>query len=374
MPPSNNNQEENKNNIITILDSDKTKNGISPIPQKLDTNTVIVENESKNLMKSQKNEKNINNPKKKNENSIEIKPETSNSIDKNPKIKEKTKKNENENNKIETTISNDSNQNDIVNYDYNSTLKKQKKTNNAKPHKQNALSSEDSSSMLEDPSSIFTINNNQDKRSKLSEITENPPVPIEEVDDSRSEIINESLVNLTKDKISYPHIYKYTVKNNKVLSHTMNLLKNLNSKVYKSLNTQEYVSLLEKNYKSFTAYQILCIYCMLENGKQFYKLKFAFNKWRNDLNIFKDKIKIKHNHKNYGHCLSCDCPKNSKKCPGCGCSDTISMCYNCSCKLSKIMLKKILYRQFYMKIINSKRYYLFLWFKKTFNKIRKINI
>ena len=113
---------------------------------------------------------------------------------------------------------------------------------------------------------------------------------------------------------------------------------------------------------------------MFESGNKYYKLKFAFNKWRNVINIFKDKIKNKHMHKNYGHCLNCDCGENSKKCPGCSCNEKISMCYNCSCKLSKIKLKKILFRHIFMKVINSKRYYLFLWFKNTFNKIRKISI
>ena len=352
-----NNQEENKNSIITIFDAVKPRSSVSPPPQKVTTKTVIVENESKNLINKQKNEK--SNSKNINETNNNIKPK-------------KTKQNENINNKINLAASNDAN-NDLVNYNYNSDLKKQKKTTNAKSHKQITLSSEESSSMLEDPSSMFTINN-QDKKPRLSDINENPPVPIEEVDDSKSEIINGSIVNINKEEISYPNVYKYTLQNNKVLSYTMNLLKNTNNIIYKNLHTQEYVNLLEKNCKVLTAYHIFCLYCMFESGNKYYKLKFAFNKWRNVINIFKDKIKNKHMHKNYGHCLNCDCGENSKKCPGCSCNEKISMCYNCSCKLSKIKLKKILFRHIFMKVINSKRYYLFLWFKNTFNKIRKISI
>ena len=50
------------------------------------------------------------------------------------------------------------------------------------------------------------------------------------------------------------------------------------------------------------------------------------------------------------------------------------MCFHCICYISKSKIKRVLMRHKFMRELNPKRYYLFLWYKNVFNKIRNINI
>jgi len=252
---------------------------------------------------------------------------------------------------------------------------------------------EESSAQLEDVSevnTIYSMRNNPNQISGSGNINMNTKKSnidadnvIVEVDDFSKKIVKGSVYNLTKDKILLPYIYKLSLNNNNAVNKTLNVLKNCNGKLFKMINSEDYARVLERNQKNIAAYQIYCLFSFFNNGKDFYKMKYAFNKWKKFINIFNQLTKIKHI-KNYrGHCIGCDCEdlhqchisyccceneeENSK------CSN-YSLCFNCSCKLCKIILKKILIRHKIMKIVNPKRYHLYLWYKHIFNRSRIINL
>ena len=175
---------------------------------------------------------------------------------------------------------------------------------------------EESSAQLEDVSevnTIYTMKNivqvNTTRRSRSNEKNQNIDSDnvIEEVDDYSKNIIKGSVYNLTKDKILLPYIYKLTLYNNNSLNKTLNVLKNCNGKLFKMINSEDYVRLLERNQKNVAAYQIYCLFSFFNNGKNFYKLKYAFSKWKKLIEIFNQISKIKHIKNLRGHCLGCDC-------------------------------------------------------------------
>ena len=147
------------------------------------------------------------------------------------------------------------------------------------------------------------------------------------------------------------------------------------------INSERYVKILEKNQKLLSAYQIYCLYSLFNNGKNFYILKFAFKEWKKLISVFNKMEESRHIKNIKGHCVGCDCqdialsyslsimsPNNL------GNNNNKNVCYHCNCHLFKIKLKRILIRHKFMKEINPKRYYMFLWYKNTFKKIRYIKI
>ena len=252
---------------------------------------------------------------------------------------------------------------------------------------------EESSAQLEDVSevnTIYSMRNNSNQVSGTGNLNMNTKKSnidadnvIVEVDDFSKKIVKGSVYNLTKDKILLPYIYKLSLNNNNAVNKTLNVLKNCNGKLFKMISSEDYARILEKNQKNVAAYQIFCLFSFYNCGKDFYKMKYAFNKWKKFINIFNQLIKIKHI-KNYrGHCIGCDC-EDLHQChiSYCCCENdeennkcsNYSLCFNCSCKLCQIILKKILIRHKIMKIVNPKRYHLYLWYKHIFNRSRIINL
>ena len=246
---------------------------------------------------------------------------------------------------------------------------------------------EESSAQLEDVSEVNTIysmrKNPNQASGTIKKINVDSDNVIEEVDDFSKNIIKGSVYNLTKDKILLPYIYKLSLYNNNAINKTLNVLKNCNGKLFKMIDSEEYARALERNQKNIAAYQIYFLFSFFNNGKDFYRLKYAFNKWKKFINIFNQINRIKHIKNSRGHCLGCDCEdlhqchisycccendKENNKC------NNYSLCFNCSCKLCQIILKKILIRHKFMKSVNPKRYYLNLWYKHIFNKGRTINM
>ena len=121
-----------------------------------------------------------------------------------------------------------------------------------------------------------------------------------------------------------------------------------------------YLKLIQSHNKLIAAYQIYSFYNI--NNNDYIKLiRYYFYKWLKHNKIFKSTIK-QGNHiisKN-NHCINCNCIKINLN------------CIDCKCNKIKNALKKILIRHIYMKKINLRKYYLYLWYKNSFNTIRKI--
>ena len=329
-----------------------------------------INNDTKSQTKNNKENKGISTNTNNKNNNI-IKPELKEEKDKKKEIE---KENNNENKTTEIT-----------------RIKAPRQVKSPVMEISNASNEEESSAQLEDVSEVNTIYNMKkntlqasttktlnDKKSNID--SDNV---IEEVDDFSKNIVKGSVYNLTKDKILLPYIYKLSLYNNSIINKTLNVLKNCNGKLFKIINSENYVRILEKNQKIVGAYQIYCLFSFFTNGKEFYKLKYAFNKWKKFLKIFNQMTKIKHIKNCRGHCLGCDCEDISEcHISFCSCKNkrhdndcnSYSLCFNCSCKLCQIMLKKILIRNIFMKKDSPKRYFLYIWYKNIFSKSRSINL
>ena len=121
-----------------------------------------------------------------------------------------------------------------------------------------------------------------------------------------------------------------------------------------------YLKLIQSQNKLIAAYQIYSFY-KINNNYYIKLIRYYFYKWLKHNKIFKSTIK-QENHiisKN-NHCISCNCSKINLN------------CIDCHCNKIKNSLKKILIRHIFMRKINLRKYYLYLWYKKTFKTIRKI--
>ena len=138
------------------------------------------------------------------------------------------------------------------------------------------------------------------------------------------------------------------------------------------INSENYIKILEKNQKLISSYQIYCLYSLFNNEKKFYHLKYIFNKWKKNIQIFNDTESIKHIKNSKGHCIICECQDKMTPLSNCdyyqNINNSFSSCFNCKCKICTIKLKNVIIKNKYKKFINPKRYYFFLWFKNIFNK------
>ena len=145
--------------------------------------------------------------------------------------------------------------------------------------------------------------------------------------------------------------------NNNVLN-LINICGNGNESL-SSINN--YLKLIQYQNKLIAAYQIYSFY--FYNNHYIKLIRYYFYKWLKHNKIFKNSTK-QENHiisKN-NHCINCNCFRNH-----------INLnCIDCHCNKIKKVLKKILIRHIYMKKINLRKYYLYLWYKKSFKTIRKI--
>ena len=93
-----------------------------------------------------------------------------------------------------------------------------------------------------------------------------------------------------------------------------------------------------------------------------------FNIWRDNIGLINHKVN--HIMNNNGHCFSVE--KIIVKEKRCGIHNNSET--NCECSRAKYALKRIFIRFNLLKQLDKKKYFLFLWFKNTFDKIRLIEV
>ena len=156
-------------------------------------------------------------------------------------------------------------------------------------------------------------------------------------------------------------------KNLKELKEQIKNSFNMNNNIMKIMKKDEnlffinnYLEIIKSQNKIISAYKIYYLY-YINNYNYNLKLKrYFFSNWLKNNKIFKYTINDE-NHiisKNK-HCINCDCDKINFN------------CFDCDCTKIKILLKKILIRHLYMKKINIRKYYLYFWYKKVFNRMKK---
>jgi hypothetical protein len=293
--------------------------------------------------------------------------------------KNETKSNENnkENSKNETK----SNENNKENLKNEIKIIKNQKTN-INSSEVNNENEEESSALMEDPSEVQTIynfkNNTTNTPHQSKDAKSNTYEVIEEENDYYNSLLKQSINNLTKTNLLLPYIYKLSLHNNNAINKTLDMLTNCNAKLFKLINSEDYVKFLKKNQKIISAYQIYCLYCLFNKGKNFYRLKNRFTKWKKNMNIFNQNTINKHIRNKREQYLGTNYLSQQKDKNYCYCKklnkSNRNNNYNCLCKLRRTILKKILIRQKFMKKINPKRYYLYLWYKNIYKKVRSINL
>ena len=170
----------------------------------------------------------------------------------------------------------------------------------------------------------------------------------------------------------FPQIYELKNLSNKVQNNTLNIMKNFSSTLFDQIESEKFIEYFKRYNKTFSAYQILCLYTLYNKNHEFFDKKFAFTKWKKLNKIFKHSSNEFHVKNANGHCVTCKY-KNYNHCPECSCLHNEN-CLKCECKQMKIKLKKILIRYKFMQKTNPKRYYFYIWYKKVFNVIRQISM
>ena len=155
---------------------------------------------------------------------------------------------------------------------------------------------------------------------------------------------------------------KNEIKKSILINNNLLNLINLNGNGNRGLSSiNNYLTFIKYQNKLLSAYQIYSLYDFNNNNHNIKLKRDYFYRWLKHNKIFKSTI-IQENHiksKN-NHCISCNCNKFNLN------------CIDCNCTKIKNALKRILIRHVYMKKINLRKYYLYLWYKKTFKTIRQI--
>ena len=158
---------------------------------------------------------------------------------------------------------------------------------------------------------------------------------------------NENYNNLTSQ------IYNVNKSGNRVKNNVLNLIRNTPPSLLEEMNPQIYIE-FSKNYnKIVVAYHIYCLYSLFNTNHEFYDKRRIISQWKKIINKSSSNIyNIKSNFNYY----DCD---NIDHCRGC-------ICFKQNDKQARI--KKILIKYIFMKEYNPMKYYLYLWYKITFNK------
>ena len=152
-----------------------------------------------------------------------------------------------------------------------------------------------------------------------------------------------------KYKLLSPQIYNINKICNRTKNNILNLMENAPKYLFAELSPELFINFTKKYNKETTAYHIFCLYSLFNQNYEFYIIRKIFNKWKKKIKRRFKRSKISktnfYNCDNYGHCRGCVCYKKRNK---------------------QSMMKNILFKFIFMKEYNPTKYYLNLWYKKTF--------
>ena len=155
---------------------------------------------------------------------------------------------------------------------------------------------------------------------------------------------------------------KNEIKKSMLINNNLLNLVDLNGNGNRGISSiNNYLKLIKSQNKLLSAYQIYSLYENYNNNYYTKLIRYYFYIWLKHNKIFKSTIKQENHIKSKNnHCINCNCNKFSFN------------CFDCHCTKIKNSLKRILIRHVYMKKINLRKYYLYLWYKKSFKTIRPI--
>lgn len=172
----------------------------------------------------------------------------------------------------------------------------------------------------------------------------------------KSNINNININNESKEKYKLisQEIYKLNKAGNRTKNNILHLMNNISGTLFQNINSDIFINLSKKYIKDFGAYHIFTLYSLFNKNHDFYDKRYAFNIWKKIISRPSSKYYNYKNNFNYydcenfGHCLGCVCHRKDNR---------------------QAKIKRILIKYIFMKEYNPVKYYLYLWYKKSF--IRK---
>ena len=209
-----------------------------------------------------------------------------------------------------------------------------------------------SSISISSKSDLVSYNNSSNKKNgnNIINYSGNKSKEFENSNNNNIYINNESK---EKYKLISPEIYKLNRAGNRTKNNILNLMSNISGTLFEKINSDIFINLSKKYIKDFGAYQIFTLYSLFNKNHEFYDKRYAFNIWKKIISRPSSKYYNYKNNFNYydcenfGHCLGCVCHRKDNR---------------------QAKIKRILIKYIFMKEYNPVKYYLYLWYKKTFIK------
>ena len=211
----------------------------------------------------------------------------------------------------------------------------------------------DSKSSISSKSDLVSYNNSSNKKNGNDIINyfNNKSKELKKSNINNININNESK---EKYKLISQEIYKLNKAGNRTKNNILHLMNNISGTLFQNINSDIFINLSKKYIKDFGAYHIFTLYSLFNKNHDFYDKRYAFNIWKKIISRPSSKYYNYKNNFNYydcenfGHCLGCVCHRKDNR---------------------QAKIKRILIKYIFMKEYNPVKYYLYLWYKKSF--IRK---
>ena len=172
------------------------------------------------------------------------------------------------------------------------------------------------------------------------------------------------------DRRIYPKIYDEIHKIKKNLDFHLEFLKQVPHQTFSKLVPEKMLRMMKEMNKNLILMKIINIYTHYKNDKFLVKKSFWIRWKKNTLIFNSDNNNEIHLTNITGHCFSME--KIIIREVGCGLHHNSMRYHDCLCLRTRLCLKRILLRHYFMKYIDKRRYYLFRWYKNIFRRIRII--
>ena len=167
----------------------------------------------------------------------------------------------------------------------------------------------------------------------------------------------EYIIDKNSKRVKIPELFDEIKKSMIINSNIYKMITNTREGDKEKFNINLYLKFIKQKNKALGAYQLYYLYLMLNEDNEFNMKKYFLNKWKKKCKIFNNVEKTMLWDKHKKNCI---------------CHNEWNKFSECNCHELNTALKKILIRHIYMKKINKRRYYLFLWYKKCFGRARSI--
>ena len=170
----------------------------------------------------------------------------------------------------------------------------------------------------------------------------------------------------------YPKIYDEIQKTKKDLDFHLEFLKQVPHPTFRKIYPEKMLIMMKEMHRNLALMRIFYIYTHYKVDR-FYIKKIYWTRWKkNTLNLIfnSEDTSMIHLTNTTGHCFSME--RIVVKEIRCGLHYESERYYDCLCMRLRLLLKRILWRHYFLRYIDRRRYYLYLWYKRVFRRIRFI--